>query len=205
MRKFMFFVLASVVLISFASRPVKVSFEETPDDIRLRGLLGLLDVSQVTATIHADSTDAKYYEIWMVNCRGDERKRRLMGFSFITPDSTNICFSAQPKDSSTLYLHIAPGVGPRYEVDVPTFNRLLVACDYDWEFNDRDTIPLMGYTTGIPGKVKAGNGEVFESWDICGIRYSKKNPSEWHRLYGIGDYLYFEAVPVKEMDFSKFE
>ena len=49
--------------------------------------------------------------------------------------------------------------------------------------------------------IELGNGQILEGLDICGLRFSKIQPSKWKEEYNLSDYLYFEAIPVKEMSF----
>ena len=86
-------------------------------------------------------------------------------------------------------------------VSLPTANHMLIGCDFKWILNENDTIPLVSYATGIPMKYDLGNGEAVDSFYICGLRFSKIHPFKWKEEYNLSDYLYFEAIPVKEMLF----
>ena len=45
------------------------------------------------------------------------------------------------------------------------------------------------------------NGGAVDAFYVCGLRFSKIDPSRWKEEYNLSDYLYFEAIPVKEMSF----
>lgn len=82
---------------------------------------------------------------------------------------------------------------------IPTAHHMLIGCNFKKEYAKTDTIPLVGYSTGIPKRFDLGNGEITEGWDICGVRYSGINPAMWGQHFGFTDYVYFEAVAVKEL------
>ncbi|MDE6697456.1 MAG: hypothetical protein K2K25_11300, partial [Muribaculaceae bacterium] len=178
---------------------ITVNFKEHAENPEVAGILKALDASQVTATLYADSLKAKYYEIWMVECSGNENKRTKIGYKLIESDSTSITFTAIPKDSinvSFSFLPISSGI-PRMTASIATDNHFLIGCDYGWEFNKNDTIPLVGYSDGIHKKFDFGNGQILEGFDICGLRFSKVKPLHWKEEYGLSDYIYFEAIPTK--------
>ena len=203
MRKSVFALFVFLFVIAFARNPITVKFQESPESLEVAGILRLLDASQVTATLYADSLDAKYYAIWMVEHNDGNVNRKRIGYSFISPDSTKVAFTAVAKDSLNADMSILPinGGTPRVNVSLPTAGHILIGCDYEWSFNESDTIPLVGYATGIPMKYTLGNGEVVDAFYVCGLRFSKIDPSRWKEEYNLSDYLYFEAIPVKEMSF----
>ncbi len=204
MRKYFCLLFVAMFLITSAKQPVSVSFQEHIENEEIAGLLKLLDASQVTATLYSDSLDAKYYEIWMVERIGNESKRTKLGYKEIEPDSTKITFTAVAKDSLNAIIslvHINAG-NPRVNIKIPTANHMLIGCDYEWKFEENDTIPLVSYATGIPQKFDLGNGNIIEGFYICGLRFSKVSPYKWKDEYHLSDYLYFEAIPVKEMNFD---
>lgn len=49
---------------------ITVKFQEYSENPEIAGILRALDASQVTATLRADSLDATYHELWMVECKG---------------------------------------------------------------------------------------------------------------------------------------
>lgn len=183
---------------------ITVKFQESPENAEIAGILGILDASQVTATFYAESLDAQYYEIWMVERRSSCHKRTKIGYKKIESDSTKLTFTAVAKDSLNAIIsivHLSTG-SPRVNVAIPTADHQLIGCDFEWRFNENDTIPLVGYSTGIPQKFKLGNGQIYDGFHICGIRFSKINPYNWKEKYDLPDYLYFEAIPVKEINYD---
>lgn len=203
MRTLFLLIISVLGLSSFAGSRITLDFTEYPDNPELEGLMRLLDATQVTATLHADSLSGKYYELWMVTSHNGAESSSMIGYKPITDDSTKIVISAMPKDSMTVIFSTAPYIGALQTVSTPTENHLLIGCEYGMEYTETDTIPLAGYSTGIPIKYDLGNGIVSDAWYICGVRYSKVNPSQWYSRYGFTDYVYFEAVVVKEPDYSK--
>ncbi len=140
----------------------------------------------------------------MVERKGSETKRTKLGYKDIEPDSTKITFTAIAKDSlNTVISFVQLNAGnPRVKVSVPTAHHLLIGCDFGWKFTENDTIPLVGYATGIPVKYDLGGGKIVDAYYVCGIRFSKVQPYNWKDKYDLSDYLYFEAIPVKEMKFD---
>lgn len=201
MRKLVFVLLLFVLAVTFAKNPITVKFQESPESMEVAGLLELLDASQVTATLYSDSLDARHYEIWMVEHKDGNVNRTRVGYRLIEPDSTKLTFTAIAKDSLNAYISIVyiNGAKQRETVSLSTTHHMLIGCDYEWNFNENDTIPLVSYATGIPMKYTLGNGEVVDAFHVCGLRYSKIHPSRWKDEYNLSDYLYFEAIPVKEM------
>ena len=198
MRKIFFALFIAVDLVTFAKGPITVSQKEVSDNPEIAGLLGVLGAYQTTATVYADTIDAKYFEIWMSVCNGTETKRTTISYVPIQRDSTQIVVTALPKDSMTVAIYVNGAYMLVQDVHIPTYQHLLIGCEFNWEFNDTDTIPLLAYSTGIQGNIKI-NGEVYERYDICGLRYSKVHPSEWKEKYNLRGYIYFEAIPVKKI------
>lgn len=182
----------------FAIEPISVNFQEHSENDEIAGILSALDASQVAVTLYADSSEVKNYEIWMVERCGSDLNRRKIGYKQMKPDSTKITFTAIPKDSLNVDFSFIRLSGiPRIKVTVPAVNHLLIGCDYKWKFSENDTIPLVAYATGIVKKFDFGNGQILDGFDICGLRFSKVKPYDWKEKYGLDDYIYFEAVPVK--------
>lgn len=84
---------------------------------------------------------------------------------------------------------------------IDTKDCLLISCKSDQKYVQSDTIPLAAYTKGIVQKIDLGNGKMMENMDLCGLRYSNVLPSEWHKVFNLQSYIYFEAIPVKEINF----
>lgn len=203
MKKWFVVVFISLFTVALAKSPITVKFKESSDNPEFRSILGALDAYQVTSTLYADSLDAKFYSLWMVTCKGEENRRKLMGYYPIQPDSTVIMLTAFPKDSSNVVIYADRINGaPRHIVNIPPQHRLLIGCEYNWEFGENDTIPLTGYSSGIHRKLNLGNGIVADGYDICGLRFSKEHPSHWKEKYNLSDYIYFEVIPVEKMSFQ---
>lgn len=203
MEKWFVIVFISLFTAALAKSPITVKFKEMSDNPEVRSILGALDAYQITSTLYADSLDAKFYALWMVTCKGEERRRKLMGYYPIQHDSTMIMLTAFPKDSANVVIYADRINGaPSHQVDIPTGGRLLIGCDYNWEFGENDTIPLISYSSGIHSKINLGNGIVADRFDICGLRFSMERPSQWKEKYNLSDYLYFEVIPVKNMNFQ---
>lgn len=197
MRKLVFVAFMLSILYVGAKEPFTVKVTEGSDNPEIENLLSLLEASQATATIFADSIDARFYAIWMVNCSGDSTRRSLAGYVPVRPDSTRIFIAAMAKDSLTVQINV--GKSSRQKVVIPTSAHSLIGCGNVRTYHEVDTIPLMAYTTGIPMKQRLGEGRVVDAFYVCGVRDSKEHPSRWKELYKLPDFLYFEAIPVKQI------
>lgn len=192
-------ILAVMSLTAAATLPVTLSFRQN-DDPRIGGLLGILDACQIIADIHADSTDARYYQLWMVALREGIADRTMMGFVPVKPDSTSVCITVMAHDSVTVNVYVTPATSGRFTLSLPSSRCLLIDCVNRDGYECGDTIPLMAYSPGIHRQVNLGNGKLVDAFDICGLRYSGVHPSRWHERFGIPAYIYFEAVPVKRIE-----
>ncbi len=201
MKKLVFaMAVVSALVVGAKESSVTVKMTEGSDNPEIENLLSLMDASQATATIYADSLDAKFYAVWMTNYSGDEATRILVGYVPVEPDSTRITISAMAKDSLNVKVNIVGS--SRQTVSLPaTSSHSLVGCGSERIYNTCDTIPLMAYTTGIPTKYRLGNGDMIDAFYVCGIRDTKEHPSRWKQLYRLPDFLYFEAIPVKDIGF----
>lgn len=133
MRTLFLLIISVLGLSSFAGSRITLDFKEHTDNPELEGLMRLLDATQVTATLHADSLSGKYYELWMVTSHNGAESRRMIGYKPITDDSTKIVISAMPKDSMTVIFSTAPYIGALQTVSTPTENHLLIGCEYGME------------------------------------------------------------------------
>lgn len=201
MRKLTTLTLLLFFFIAIAKNPIRVELKEGSEDIQMRGLLGALGASQVTANIFTDSIDARFFAIWMVNCKDEEKERTLIGYHYITPDSTTLTITTLPKDSMHLAIFVCDAGFLREPLQIDTKDCLLISCKSDRDYVQSDTIPIAAYTKGIVQKIDLGNGKVMENSDLCGLRYSNVHPSEWHKEFKLQSYIYFEAIPVKEITF----
>lgn len=188
---------------SIAQNKITTSFPHNVD-IEYRGLLGILNTCQESATIHYPGDEYKYYELYMTVNRDGDCRKTFMGFVNISQDSTTICFTAMAEDSTSCKIYITPTMRPVCKVEIPTEQCLLIECVNEDGYEIGDTIPLMAYSQGIYKQINMGNGKIVNGYDICGLRYSKVHPARWHDTFNIPDYIYFEAVPVKEINYGKF-
>ena len=203
MKKFLLIALTAVaVVVAVAQSRVSVSFRNC-DDLAMRGLLGVMNGYQITATVHTDSLDARFFEMWLVKSHDGKLSRRLIGFTPVQKDSTEICFTVMAVDSLNAWLSVDPCGGHRTGLNIPTFNCLLIECVSRDGYAAGDTIPLMAYSPGRATKYDLGNGLIADAYDICGVRNSCLHPKKWYSEFGISDLYYIEAIPVREIDYRK--
>ncbi len=196
----LFAVLATSWAVSVSQNKISTSFPNNTD-LEYRGLLGVLNTSQQSVTIHYKGDDYKYYELYMTVNREGICSKTFMGFVRMDKDSTTICFTALAADSTLCKIYITPEVRQVCNVELPIGQSLLIECVNADGYSIGDTIPLMAYSPGISKQFDFGNGTKTNVYDICGLRDSKVHPARWHETFNIANYIYFEAVPVKELNF----
>lgn len=198
-------VVGAVLLMSILSAQSRIEtmFNQKFNAPQFMGLLGVVDACQVTATIRADSIDAKFYELWMVKDNEGVETRSLFGFIPVQSDSTDICITVMAADSLSAKVYVTPAISVSKKVSMPTSQCLLIECVNKTGYAVGDTIPLMAYSTGHFTK-RSINGTVFDAMDVCGVRFSGIHPSKWYEKFNIKNFIYFEVVPVKEIDYNKF-
>ena len=188
--------------ISRADDKVKVTFDYE-NNLETQGLMGVWDAYQLKATLHLKGGDFKFYEVLMISVCNGQKKQHRIGFLPIMPDSTQLCVTAMAVDSMNCIVYVSPHIGSKVKIEIPTDQCLLIDYRNEDGYNLGFSIPLMAYSTGICKEVNLGNGHVVKAHDICGLRFSKIPPSEWYEAYHIPNYVYFEAVPVKSIDYGK--
>ena len=200
------FVSAIILLAGFAWMNARgkgyVSFDSSDDPAAI-SLLYALDACQVKATIKGGEPETKFFELWLVKNNLGQLSRELYGFIPAKADSTDIVFTSVVADSLTAYLSTFPTVCRRRTMNLPTANCLLIECVNEEGYALGDTIPLVTFSSGKRTRINLGNGAMTEGFDVCGVRYSGIHPSLWNSEFGIGEFYYVEAVPVKEIDYNK--
>ena len=195
-------IILSAVNSGSAQEMVNVSFKNS-DDPSVISMLRAFDGYQVKATISGGNNDARFYELWLVKNHDDCISKTFYGFVPAATDSTDIVFTSIVSDSLAAFL--STSVTARCAMKLPTASCLLIELVKNEGYAQGDTIPLVAYSTGKPTKYDLGKGNVVEGFDICGVRYSGVHPSQWYARFGIRDCYYIEAVPVKEIDYTKLD
>lgn len=200
------FILAGVsasarnVVDNATNERVTISFPFN-DNIEHRGLLGILDAYQKVANLHTTNDSYKFYKILMTVSRDGTNESLTLGYVPVSPDSTSICITVMAVDSTTCRVYLAPGAVSPVTVSLSTKMCLLIDYSHEDGYNVGDTVPMMAYSTGFHRRFKLDNGEMADGYDICGLRYSGVNPAYWHSKFDLKDYIYFEAVPIKEIHY----
>lgn len=201
MKRFPVLLACAMAFVCLFPRDLTLSFGFP--DREMRGLLGAMGAEQLSVKIHADSIDAKFYEFWLVDRDSVKTERRILGFAQIEPDSTEICVTVVPADSVTAHIFVTPSNSPRITKILPPSHFVLIECLSQKSFSESDTIPLIAYSPGIEKIFDIGGKPVTAS-DICGVRFSGLHPADWPVKLGTGRCIYLEAIPVSNIDYSKF-
>lgn len=180
-----------------ASGRVKVRYHQN-ESAEISGLLGVLHGSQLTAVVHADSSEFRLYRLDMICVIDGAASRHTLGYAPISKDSTSICITTMMMDSTSVAVFLNPGSATR-QVAHGRFSghELLIDLTKTDGYADGNEIVLATYSSGIPKKMEF-QGQTCDVLDICGLRYSEVDPREWPERFGLKHYVYFVAVPCKE-------
>lgn len=136
-----------------------------------------------------------FYGIDMVRYTDGQVKREHLTENYLLKlDTLNhfYCF-AQASSNDTAHIAIMHPIYSEWNIPINTQNCILMETLPLHAYATADTIPLIAYTTGHEVTIE-WNGQPTKAIDFCGVRYSKKHPSEWHKAFNLKDYLYFELI-----------
>lgn len=63
----------------------------------------------------------------------------------------------------------------------------------DRSFTSSDTIPLTSYSSGALYEVMV-DGQLQQGGSYCNVRNAKLPPKEWHKTFGMKEYIWFELL-----------
>lgn len=136
-----------------------------------------------------------FYNIDMVRYTDGQVKREHITEDYLQKlDTLNhfYCF-AQASSNDTAHIAIMYPIYSEWNIPINTKNCILMETLPLHAYATTDTIPLIAYTTGHEVTIE-WNGQPTKAIVFCGVRYSKKHPSEWHKAFNLKDYLYFELI-----------
>lgn len=201
MKKFFFLLCALITSMGvFAEKGAITTTFEYPEDEYVLYLNRFLNIGMIKAIITGDSLENKEYDIELIVCREGifERKNLTDNISFSSrSDTITFYFITQPLSSDKVKVEFYGALGHKEEIDIDTSNSLLIEPENSTGFSYEEPIPIMAYSPGIMQEIEI-NGVLHLGMDVCGVRYSEINPSEWYDKLGIKSYFYFELVPKSE-------
>lgn len=156
--------------------------------------------------VRVKSTCKLPYTLSMVHCvDGQEERTDIFSpFPLELDTLTSFRFIAQAVSADTVRIAYKGQLNSEQKIAIPTRYCILMETLPPHAYAPTDTIPLIAYTPGHEVSVEI-NGQELKRIDFCGVRFSGKHPSEWHRAFGIKDYIYFELIlsPRKEDSTTK--
>lgn len=171
---------------------ITVSYE-TPSlkEELLRDLMEFQGIQCIDVTVK--STCPITYTLYQVQNAQGEEKRKSIGLPFGKSPANELTFRffSQVLSSDTVRIRIARPISTSFKVPLPTSGCILMETISDVPYALTDRIPLIAYTPGHQGEVEI-NGMKGTFIDYCSVRDAHKHPSEWHELFNIGNYIYFE-------------
>ena len=163
-------------------------------------ILGLCGIQAAQAAARERTESSISMEYKMVE---DEDLYRLMDFldvySSADSDTLDFIFFARQTCPDTVLLSWT-GEGAVYKNKLPvpqSTHPILMETYSDRAYTDKDSIPIMAYSTGQPLEFEM-NGEKQTFIDYCGLRDAKVHPREWPAKYGIKDFVYFYIIFPEE-------
>lgn len=190
------FILMGSLCVFAQNERITVRFEYPEDDYVLY-LNRFLNIGMIKTEIIGDSLANKCYDIDLVVCRNGEFEKVNLteNINFISSsDTISFYFISQPLSQDKVKMEFYGSLGHKEEIEIDTRNALLIEPENNAGYSYEENIPIMTFSPGIIQELEI-NGKVLQGMDVCGIRYSEIQPSQWHDKFGIKNYLYFELVP----------
>lgn len=135
----------------------------------------------------------------MVHCvKGEVTVTVLNEVPFELPDTVQLFdFNAIPYKRDSVRISLQPAITGEIRLGMEdTLHDILLETYSEKEFTLSDTIPVMAYTKGVKALFNQDGKEV-EGISYCNVRFAKKHPAEWYKLFDIQNYVYFEIL-IKE-------
>lgn len=180
-----------------------VSYENDLEKTSIVDLMNLMNIQNIEIKIENRDFKNKKILLEEVSCQNGEFENKIlndfMPLNFDT-DTIKIRFLSVPLNNDSVKILLKT---PIFELKlterIPTFNSLLIEMKGKSVYNDCDTIPLLIYSTGIPKKFEFNGGTAY-SYDICGLRDSEISPYEFHKEFGLQDYIFFNLILKEKTD-----
>jgi hypothetical protein len=103
-------------------------------------------------------------------------------------------FNAIPYKQDSVRISLQPAITGEIRLGMEdTLHNILLETYSEKEFTLSDTIPIMAYTKGAKALFNLDGKEV-EGISYCNVRFAKKHPAEWYKLFDIQNYVYFEIL-----------
>lgn len=172
---------------------ITVAYEMPKDDF----LYKLMDFQKIYAfDVTVKSTEKGLpYSIDMVQCTDGEVTRKALTRNIpMRLDTLNhFHFFAQAASKDTAHIALFSHISTEWNIPIHTQNCILMEVLPPHAYATTDTIPLIAYTPGHQITTE-WQGQTMKAIDYCGVRFSKKQPSEWYKAFDLKDYLYFELI-----------
>lgn len=162
-----------------------------PENAFLRDLMEFQGIQCIDVTVK--STKPITYTLYQVNNIQGKETRKSIEFPFAQNQENEITFRfmSQAMSPDTARIVLCRPMHCSFQVPLSTTGCILMETISDKPYSLTGRIPLIAYTPGHKEEVEL-NGIKGTFVDYCGVRDAHKHPTEWHKLFNIGDYIYFE-------------
>lgn len=188
-------ILSASALHAFSASPqasdtISIKFS-LPGDIFLQQLMQYQGIYAISVSLASDQKCEFTMEMVKSDHGTISRNPLYVYPTELSPDTTVINFMSAPYRNDSIKI----GTRNVWDIIEAYPNALLIEALPLRTYTSRDTIPLAIYSQGIEREINF-RGKNVKAYDICGVRYSKKHPSEWGKEFNIDKYLWFELVPA---------
>lgn len=192
MRKCTLFFLLSIIfsLHTLSQNQYSIKYDSDKQNVDIEALMALLDIYSLNIKLDGQLKGKKISLVEHVVKMGEATSKTIFVFNEYDSDKFDARIVSRAVDSDSVKIII--------NTDAVTFkrnHRLKNAASYDlletYQENEALTdIPFFAFTTGIAKRFNRG-GNIFDGYDVCGLRDSKTHPSEWYKKYNIPHYVYY--------------
>lgn len=182
---FLLFLFLGISSVVGQSNRVRLQYVEPPEDEDVSRFYGVKIHGQI---------QHKHCTLRMIHCvKGESTVTVLNETPFELQDTVQFFnFRANPYKHDSVRFTIEPTSIPVVKLGMEdTLHDILMETYPETEYTSADRIPIMAFTTGTKTKFMV-EGKERDGIYFCGVRDARKHPSEWYKLFGIQNYVYFE-------------
>lgn len=174
------------------------------DNDDVNRLMDFLKIYRLDVSVRGEGLKGRKFKMVTVTCRdgvfsesgGEESDIAFSAYSDtldfvffaqqISPDSVRISWNGEVAVSTKDF----PVPGSTHPILMETYSSV--------QYTDKDSIPIMAYSTGQLLEFDLGDGNKGTTIYYCGLRDAKVHPREWPAKYGIKDFVYFYIIFPEE-------
>lgn len=174
------------------------------DNDDVNRLMDFLKTYRLDVSVRGKGLKGREFKVVTVTCRdgvfsesgGEESSMAFRAYS----NTLDFVFFAQQTSPDTVRISWDGG-GAVSTKDFPvpeSTHPILMETYSSVKYTDKDSIPIMAYSTGQLLEFDLGDGNKGTTIYYCGLRDAKVHPREWPAKYGIKDFVYFYIIFPEE-------